>query len=78
MTEQVPPLGPSDDPQPEASADPVPETRTGVPGVDEVLGEIDRLDELPLEEHLAAFERAHESLRAALDAPPMDRPDDPA
>ena len=31
-----------------------------------------------LEEHLPAFERAHESLRSALDAPSVDLPDDPA
>ena len=53
-------------------------TTTGVPAVDGVLADVDRLDELPLEEHLAAFERAHESLRAALDAPPVHGPGDPA
>ena len=42
---------------------------TGVPAVDQVLADVDRLDDLPLEEHLGAFERAHESLRSALDAP---------
>jgi hypothetical protein len=42
--------------------------------VDAVLAEIDDLDELPLDQHLGAFERAHDSLRAALDEPA----DDPA
>jgi|SRR5512133_1649571 hypothetical protein len=44
--------------------------RTGVPAVDEVLAEVDGLDDRPLDEHLATFERAHETLRSALDADP--------
>ena len=44
--------------------------RTGVPAVDAVLDEVDGLDEAPLAEHLDAFERAHDSLRSALDADP--------
>jgi hypothetical protein len=43
---------------------------TGVPAVDQVLADVDRLDDLPLDDHLGAFERAHESLRSALDAQP--------
>jgi hypothetical protein len=66
MTEQVPP---------EAS-EANEATTTGVPGVDRVLADVDGLDDLPLEEHLAAFERAHGSLRAALDAQPEAQPDD--
>ncbi len=42
---------------------------TGVASVDRVLGELDGLDDLPLDGHVAAFEQAHESLRSALDAP---------
>ncbi len=45
-------------------------THTGVPAVDDVLAEVDRLDDAPLEEHLPAFEKAHEALRSALDADP--------
>jgi hypothetical protein len=45
---------------------------TGVPAVDEVVAEVDALDDRPLEEHLATFERAHERLRAALDSDPGD------
>jgi hypothetical protein len=45
-------------------------TRTGVPAVDRVLADVERLDQAPLEEHLAAFERAHDDLRSALDADP--------
>jgi hypothetical protein len=45
-------------------------SRTGVASVDAVLEELDTIDDLPLEEHVAAFERAHESLRSALDAAP--------
>jgi hypothetical protein len=65
MTEQTPPPGPDE------SASAAEETTgTGVPGVDAVLSEMDRLDELPLDDHLAAFERAHDALRSALDAVP--------
>jgi hypothetical protein len=64
MTEQVPPTG-IDEPH----AD---QPTTGVPAVDQVLADVDHLDQLPLEEHLGAFERAHDSLRSALDARPDD------
>jgi hypothetical protein len=77
MTEQVPPHAAEDvDPDrdvvgqhdvPSGSEEP---TRTGVVAVDDVLADVDRLDDVPLDEHLAAFERAHESLRSALDADP--------
>ena len=43
-----------------------------------MLADVDRLDDQPLEEHLGAFERAHESLRAALDTSPRDDTGDPA
>jgi len=52
-------------------------TSTGVPAVDEVLREVDDLDALPLEEHPGRFERAHETLRSALDADAIE-PGDPA
>jgi hypothetical protein len=79
MTEQVPPGDPEDtrdleDPasQEELSAS-VDETRsTGVRAVDQVLADADRIDDLPLEEHLGAFERVHGALRSALDAEPGD------
>jgi hypothetical protein len=79
MTEQVPPLG-----FVEADAEQTAPTEvdlggpttTGVAAVDQVLADVDRLDGLPLEEHLGAFERAHESLRAALDAPASDQSGD--
>ena len=77
MTEQVPPQAAEDvDPdhedegQPDVPSAPEEPTRTGVPAVDDVLTDVDRLDGVPLDEHLAAFERAHESLRSALDADP--------
>jgi hypothetical protein len=72
MTEQVPPTGLQDDEieaQPPTADEP---TATGVPAVDQVLADVDGLDALPLEEHLSTFERAHESLREALDAEPGD------
>ncbi|HEY2877584.1 hypothetical protein [Nocardioides sp.] len=78
MTEQVPPTGHRGD-EPEEQSETADEpTATGVPAVDEVLSEVDGLDDLPLEEHLPTFERVHESLRAALDAPSADQPGDPA
>lgn len=43
--------------------------RTGVDAVDSVLAMVSDLDALPVEEHVAVFERAHEQLRRALDAP---------
>jgi hypothetical protein len=79
MTEQVPPVG-FEEPETEqlstVEADVGGPTTTGVPAVDQVLADVDRVHELPLEEHVGAFERAHESLRAALDAPPSDQPSD--
>jgi hypothetical protein len=77
MTEQVPPTE-IEEREPEQSSTPGADaggpTTTGVPAVDRVLTEVDELDDLPLEEHLGAFERAHESLRAALDAEPGHEP----
>jgi hypothetical protein len=43
---------------------------TGDPRVDSVLADVEHVDELPLEDQLAAFERAHEQLRSALDSDP--------
>ena len=77
MTEQVPPTGYAGNAPQEVSPIEGGAPATGLPGVDAVLADLDRLDDTPLEEHLAAFERAHELLRAALDAPSVDRPGDP-
>jgi hypothetical protein len=46
---------------------------TGHPAVDEVLRSLDGLDGRPVDEHVAAFEQAHEVLRRAL----SDAGDDP-
>lgn len=70
MTEQVPPTGSDESETGHGEVDLGGPTTTGVPAVDQVLAEVDSLDELPLEEHLGAFERAHDSLRSALDAQP--------
>lgn len=43
--------------------------RTDNDAVDEVLASLEVLPELPLEEHVAVFEHAHEQLRGALDSP---------
>jgi tetrahydromethanopterin S-methyltransferase subunit B len=43
---------------------------TGVRAVDEVLEELVVVDNAPVAEHVAIFERAHERLRRALDSSP--------
>ena len=42
--------------------------RTGVPAVDAVLDDVERAADLPADEQVTVFERAHEQLRRALDA----------
>jgi len=39
---------------------------TGHPAVDEVLRSLSRLDDVPVDEHVAVFEQAHEELRRTL------------
>jgi hypothetical protein len=47
--------------------------RTGEERVDSVLAAIEQLRDRPVEEHVAAFEQAHDELRRALDdVPPQD------
>ncbi|MDH2415565.1 hypothetical protein [Nocardioides sp. CER19] len=48
--------------------------RTGVPAVDAVLDAVEQAAELPADEQVAVFERAHEQLRRALDG----RADEPS
>jgi hypothetical protein len=45
------------------------ESTTGVGEVDAVLASLDGLDGRPVAEHVEVFEKAHERLRRALDAP---------
>jgi hypothetical protein len=85
MTEQVSPTGFDDQetvPTPGDEADIDGRTTTGVAAVDQVLREVETIHDLPLEEQLAAFERGHEALRLALDAPttgaPTTEPGNPA
>ena len=52
------------------SEDVASETGTGLPAVDDVLGEIAALSERPVAEHVAVYESAHEVLRGALDGAP--------
>lgn len=47
---------------------------TGHGAVDAVLASLQGLAEMPVEEHVAVFEQAHEQLRGALDAPSGPRP----
>ncbi|HEU4568613.1 MAG TPA: hypothetical protein VFR99_11305 [Marmoricola sp.] len=54
-------------PQPEPNRDEGDQpATTGHPAVDEVLRSMDRLEDRPVGEHVAAFEEAHEKLRRAL------------
>ena len=52
--------------------------RTGMPAVDAVLDEVDRAADLPVDEQVAVFERAHEQLRRALDGSADERSDQPS
>jgi hypothetical protein len=54
--------------QSEVSEEPDAGVTTGVQVVDDVLGTLEGLGDLPVEEHLPIFEAAHEQLRGALDA----------
>lgn len=47
---------------------------TGHGGVDGVVASLAGLADLAVDEHVAVFERAHEQLRGALDAPAGPRP----
>lgn len=55
-----------------AGLEPAEPVRTGVEEVDVVLDSVDQLVDLPVDQHVAVFERAHEGLRGALD-PGTDR-----
>jgi hypothetical protein len=48
--------------------------RTGDDRVDSVIAAIEGLEGRPVEEHVAAFEQAHDELRRALDGSPPDEP----
>jgi hypothetical protein len=58
-----------DEPQQQADPEPEEPVHTGNEVVDEVLETLGSLDDAPVDEHVAVFERAHEQLRAALDSP---------
>lgn len=51
-----------------------PAETTGVPEVDAVVASLGRLDEIPVAEHVAVFEQAHESLRRTLAGAGQERP----
>jgi len=51
--------------------------RTGVPDVDAVITAVEQLEDRPIEEHVGAFETAHDRLRRALDRPDTDAGDAP-
>jgi len=43
---------------------------TGVASVDQVLTDVVAVADRPVSDHVEVFERAHDQLRRALDAPP--------
>lgn len=58
--------------QPDAGAPRLEVAPTGNTRVDAVLDEVADLADRPVSEHVEVFERAHEQLRRALDAPAED------
>lgn len=58
---------PQDGVQPSGPEDPA-SARTGDPAVDAVLDEVATVAGIPVPEHVAVFERAHEGLRRALNS----------
>jgi hypothetical protein len=53
--------------QPDDQTDPTgPAESTGNPDVDDVVASLEQLDGMPVSEHVAVFEAAHEKLRGAL------------
>ncbi|HET6152860.1 MAG TPA: hypothetical protein VFE15_07870 [Marmoricola sp.] len=46
---------------------------TGHPDVDAVIGSLESLDAVPVDEHVAVFEQAHEELRRTLSGAGDDR-----
>jgi hypothetical protein len=54
------------DPETRPERDREPQESGGLDVVDTVAGMLEQLDHLPVAEHVAVFERAHESLRGAL------------
>jgi len=49
---------------------------TGNADVDKVVGSLNRLDELPIADHVAVFEQAHDALRRTLVGAGQDGRDD--
>jgi hypothetical protein len=47
---------------------------TGNADVDRVIGSLDGLDDLPIADHVAVFEQAHETLRRTLAGAGQDHP----
>lgn len=68
--EEAPLVDPPEDDEPPLDAlGAGPGPVTGSPVVDDVLGSVVSLGDLPVDEHVAVYERAHERLRGALDSP---------
>ncbi|HET8560295.1 MAG TPA: hypothetical protein VFL69_07230 [Marmoricola sp.] len=72
MTEEHPhdALHPEDSPDTPAETPAGTPAHTGHPAVDEVLRSMERLEDRPVDEHVAVFEQAHETLRRTLAGSP--------
>jgi hypothetical protein len=77
MTEQVHGANPDEQIDEVRGEQPV---RTGVASLDGILDDVEGLGDVPVDQHVETFERAHEALRGALDGrTPADAgSDDPA
>jgi hypothetical protein len=64
MTEQVHGATPGEPDDEVRGEQPV---RTGIDEVDVVLADVEGLGDVPVDQHVETFERAHEALRGALD-----------
>ena len=66
LADDSPDEGPVDEPDLAASSSQATSERTGNPVVDSVLDSLRDLENLPVSEHVAVFEAAHDRLRSAL------------
>jgi hypothetical protein len=69
MSDQIEPTDAADaEPAEGEDAPEAEQVHTGNDAVDSVLTAVDGLDDAPVDEHVAVYEKAHEQLRGALDA----------
>lgn len=68
MSEQLPDERAEGEPTHPDAATPAAAQRTGNVSVDRVLDSLEGLEDMPVDEHVAVFESAHDRLRKALDS----------